>query len=338
MTAIRHGDAAEHGLTRDQLRHARWAHPVNGVALPQVEFDDLRARCRAVGLVLSEGAVFTHLTAARLRGWWLPRIDPFPVIACTDGAAPHHNRRGVYVRRCEIPQHHRTEVHGIPTSSPEWTIVEAAEHLRLLDLVVLIDGALHQGATTLERLREAMVPGRRGVRVLRQALGLADPRSESPWETVLRLVHVLSNIPVRTQVPVRDDHGELLAPHGPSGDRHVAFSRVRRTASRDAARVSTGLAARTDPQAVRRGPRRLLEPRHPRRVGPDCGGCGRGARTNSRIAFDHGYSRRTTPLLLHAVRLRGLAASSRSLRSPGVPAPTPRERRKVRSEWRKVGA
>lgn len=211
MTAIRHGDAADHGLTRDQLRHARWAHPVNGVALPRVELDDLRARCRAVGLVLPDGAVFTHLTAARLRGWWLPRIDPFPVIACTDGAAPHHDRRGVYVRRCEIPPHHRTEVQGIPTASPEWTVVEAAEHLRLLDLVVLIDGALQQGATTLERLREAMVPGRRGVRVLRQALGLVDPRSESPWETVLRLVHVLSNIPVTSQVPVRDDHGELLA-------------------------------------------------------------------------------------------------------------------------------
>ena len=93
----------------------------------------------------------------------------------------------------------------------ERSIVEAAEHLRLVDLVVLIDGALHHGSTSLERIRESMVRGRRGVRVLRQALGLADPRSESPWETVLRLVHVLSNIPVRTQVPVRDDHGELLA-------------------------------------------------------------------------------------------------------------------------------
>lgn len=211
MTALRHREAQEHGFTREQLRHARWAHPVRGVAMPRVDLGNIVERCRAIALVLGEGAVFTHLTAARLRGWWLPRIDPFPVIASTDAQAPHHDRRGVYVRRCDIPSHHRTELHGIPIASAEWTILEAAEHLSLLDLVVLIDGALYRADTTIERIVASTVRGRRGVRVLRQALGLADPLSESPWETVLRLTHVLSHLPVRSQVPVRDERGELLA-------------------------------------------------------------------------------------------------------------------------------
>ena len=172
---------------------------------------DLAARCRAVDEVLADGAVFTHLTSAQLRGWWLPPVDNPPLIACTDGEAPHHDRRGVYVRRCEIPAGHRHLVRDVPVASASWTIVELAEHLALIDLVAVIDCALHLRHTTVQEIRSTMRAGRRGVRVLRQALDLCDGRSESRWETALRLLHVLSGIEVEPQLLVRNEFDAIVA-------------------------------------------------------------------------------------------------------------------------------
>lgn len=174
---------------------------------------DRRRVCRAIQLALSDIAVFTHVTAAELRGWWLPdSMRQWPVIACTTRDAPHHNRRGVYIRRCALPAEHRDHLDGIRIASPEWTIIELAEDLSLLDLVVVIDSALHLGDCTIDSLSRAVVPRRRGASRLRRAIALADPRSASPWETVLRLVHVLSGITdVEPQAPITDRTGQIVA-------------------------------------------------------------------------------------------------------------------------------
>jgi very-short-patch-repair endonuclease len=100
---------------------------------------------------------------------------------------------------------------GVAVASPEWTISELAEHLALLDLVAVIDGAIHLGHTSIDSIRAVMRPGRRGVRVLRRALALADGRSESWWETMLRLVHVLSGIAVEPQHHVLNAAGVEIA-------------------------------------------------------------------------------------------------------------------------------
>ena len=193
------------------LRGDDFVQPVNGVSIPAAFANDLEARCRAVSIVLAAGAVFTHLTSAQLHGWWLPQLVDVPLIACTDGEAPHHDRRGVYVRRCAIPTKHRTRMHDIPVASAAWTIVELAEHLSLVDLVAVIDCALHRRHTTEEEIRSTMRPGRRGVRVLRRALDLCDARSESRWETVLRLLHVLSGFEVEPQYVIRNQFDVIVA-------------------------------------------------------------------------------------------------------------------------------
>lgn len=212
MEPIKHSEAEAHGFTPYLLRSSRhFVHPVDGVAQLASSSDDLAATCRAVAKVLPSDAVFTHLTSARLRGWWLPLLDDLPLIACTDGESPHHDRRGVYVRRCSIPPGHRDEVDGVAVASPEWTIVELAEHLALLDLVAAIDSALYLGHTTVDRIRATMRPGRRGVRVLRRALDLADGRSESWWESMLRLLHVLSGVDVEPQRIVHNAAGVEVA-------------------------------------------------------------------------------------------------------------------------------
>ncbi|MCW2831200.1 MAG: hypothetical protein JWP31_1892 [Aeromicrobium sp.] len=56
-----------------------------------------------------------------------------------------------------------------------------------------------------------MRPGRRGVRVLRRALDLVDGRSESWWESMLRLLHVLSGFAVEPQHVVHNAAGVVVA-------------------------------------------------------------------------------------------------------------------------------
>ncbi|WP_087624866.1 hypothetical protein [Aeromicrobium sp. PE09-221] len=197
-------------MTPKQLRSGQFAHPVDGVAMSVEDAGDLWKRCRAVALGLGPTDVFTHLTSARLRGWWLTRLEHELLIACSDGDAAHLERRGVYVRRCRIPAAHRVLFRGLPVASPEWTILELAEHLSFVDLVIAIDSALRLGHTTPERIIAAMVPGRRGVRNLRRALAFTDRRSESAMESLLRLSYVLAGVPVDVHSELRDDIGEIV--------------------------------------------------------------------------------------------------------------------------------
>ncbi|MDO9377959.1 MAG: hypothetical protein Q7T56_03845 [Nocardioidaceae bacterium] len=212
-SSIRHRDAAASGLTPRQLRSRTWTHPAAGVALARRHAHDLTSACVAIQRVLPAHAVWTHLTAAQLRGWWLPSLPcTLPLIVSSDVDAPHHDRRGVYVRRCDVPEGHRTVLDGARVASAAWTIAELAEDLCLVDLVVVIDCALHRGDCTVPDLWSVAVPGRRGVRTLRQAIRLADARSESAWETILRLLHVLCDITdVEPQYVVRDARGTFVA-------------------------------------------------------------------------------------------------------------------------------
>lgn len=197
--------------SRQNLRTGGYVSPTPTVFMDADDVGNLPKTCRAIQLALPDDAMFTHLTSAALRGWRLPQVSEVPIIAVTDADWAHLDRRGVYVRRCDVPRHHRARLSGVRIASPEWTIVELAEDLGLIDLVAVVDGALHDGDTTVERLAEAIVPGRRGARTVRRALALADPLSESFWESVLRLAHQLCGVPVRSQVEVNDLRGRFVA-------------------------------------------------------------------------------------------------------------------------------
>lgn len=204
--AHRTGDVPRH-----VLRSVGQVSPTRSVFMDREDLDTLAATCRAIQMALPVAAVFSHLTSAALGEWRLPQVSRIPVIASTSAEAPHLDRRGVYVRRCDVPSGHRRVVAGVRIASPEWTVIELAEDLGLIDLVAVIDGLLHTGTTTVERLRAAIVPGRRGAKVLGEALAYVDGRSESWWESVLRMAHQLSNIPVESQVVLRDARGDFVA-------------------------------------------------------------------------------------------------------------------------------
>ncbi|MDP9443346.1 MAG: hypothetical protein M3P83_02925, partial [Actinomycetota bacterium] len=199
------------GPLRGRIRRTDWVPVTHGVYRLAYDLPALAADLRAWQLVLPGSGAFSHLTSAQLRGWWLPPLPPdLPVFAAVLDADPRPRRRGLRVCRHTAP-FDVERVAGLRVATPAETLLATARDLGLVDLLVLVDAALHRGACTVAELRSLSRRRRRGAPALRQALQYADARSESPWESLLRLLHVTCDVPVDPQVEVLDDNGVFLA-------------------------------------------------------------------------------------------------------------------------------
>lgn len=162
-------------------------------------------------LLLTNHGCFTALTGARIRGWMLPPLPPeTPVFVAMQLDDPRPLRAGIRTSRhpCAIPQ---DVISGLRCAIAPEVILACARWLSWVDLVVLIDSALHAGDVSVEAIRNVCTPRRRGRRKLLAALEWVDGRSESPWETLLRLLHVVVGIEVEPQVEIWDEAGEFVA-------------------------------------------------------------------------------------------------------------------------------
>lgn len=195
-------------VVRGERRGRRWERVAHGLhADGPCAPDD---RLRAWGLVLPPSAVWTHLTAAALRGWWLPADVPRPAFAAVGQGERHPQRRGLAVLRLrELPT--AEHVRGFRVATAPETLLAAARDLAVLDLVPLADSALRAGDCGLTELAALGASGRPGAAVLRRALPLLDPRSESAWESVMRVLHRAAGIAVEPQHEVRDADGRFVA-------------------------------------------------------------------------------------------------------------------------------
>ena len=174
---------------------------------------ELQRELAAWRLVLPADSVFTHVTAAWLYGWWLPNLPEFvPVFAAMGRGSNRPRRAGLVCSRLEREQPPRQLVRqGFCVDTAEEVLLRSARDLGLLDLVVLIDSARRAGDVSESSLADMCRTSRPGVTRLRRAVSHSDPRSESPWETVLRLFHVLVGIPVDPQVELFDAQGTFVA-------------------------------------------------------------------------------------------------------------------------------
>jgi very-short-patch-repair endonuclease len=83
----------------------------------------------------------------------------------------------------------------------------------MVEAVVVIDAALHKHLIRIEQLQSWATShgGYRGVARLRQAIELAEPATESPMETRLRMVLLQGALPrPQAQVSLRDESGVFL--------------------------------------------------------------------------------------------------------------------------------
>ena len=161
-------------------------------------------------LVLPPDAVFTHVTAAELYGWWLPKLPAeAPVFAATT-AERRPRRAGLICSRLGRVAEGITR-QGLPVDAAGAVLLRAARDLAVLDLVPMIDSALRLGDVTFAELDELAHSGLPGSRRLRAALAFSDGRSESAWETILRVFHAVAAVLVEPQVTIRDSEGGFVA-------------------------------------------------------------------------------------------------------------------------------
>jgi hypothetical protein len=160
--------------------------------------------------VLPPTAAFSHLTAAEVLGWWLPAPIVHPIFVALPASAPRPRRSGLFV--CRHPQPVAMNIrNGLRITTAAETMLAAARDLGVLDLVIMADSALRLGHCTLTDLTITARQRRRGAPLLRTVIPLLDKRSESPWESVMRVLHVGAEIPVEPQYEIVDQWGRFVA-------------------------------------------------------------------------------------------------------------------------------
>jgi hypothetical protein len=195
---------------RGHRRGAEWRRLTYGLYRSSRPARSLAHDLDAWRLLLPAGAAFTHLTAAELGGWWMPGQVRRPVFVALPEDGPYPRRPGLIVSRHReaLPM---TEIDGLPVTTAAETLLAACRDLGLLDLAVLGDSALRLGQLTLTELEETAMLRRRGVRRLRHLVPLLDKRSQSPWESIMRVLHEAADIPVEPQMEIMDAFGRVIA-------------------------------------------------------------------------------------------------------------------------------
>jgi hypothetical protein len=192
-----------------RTRSNTWARVSHGLFVP-VAAQDGDAPLHALASRLHSDGGFTHLTAARVRGWWLPPLPPgLPEFAAQSDTRNRPRRHELRIIRT-TPEPTVRWVRDLPVVPSGDVLLALARHFSVLDVVVALDSALHRGDLTPGELAGLVRTRRWGVRRLRIAAPLADHRSESPYETLLRVLHVVCDVPVVPQHELRDE-GRLVA-------------------------------------------------------------------------------------------------------------------------------
>lgn len=183
------------GVTRSRSRAVDLDNRVHGVRAAAGSSDDFRTRCRMFAARLSADVFFSHSTAARLHGVPLPlrfeRMARLHVTVPAPARAPHAQGLVGHSRQVSATDVVVT-TDGIRVSSPSRMFFEMGGVLALPDLVAVADHLIRQDAPlcSVVELVERLAVGDRITRraILREAIRLASPRSESRPETVLRLI------------------------------------------------------------------------------------------------------------------------------------------------------
>jgi hypothetical protein len=187
------------GMTSRELRtlaSSGWGHPHRGVYISPQAADPFRASV-AAALIVKPQAVACRPTAGRLHQLWgLPgwSMREQPRLMLPLGIT-HNTRAGMSLHSNLLP-HEATVQAGFPSTTLTRTVQDLALILAPAELVCAVDSALRLG----------WIPetGRaRGRQRLARAIALSDERSESPLETLIRLLLVDAEIgPEELQYPV----------------------------------------------------------------------------------------------------------------------------------------
>ena len=199
-------------MSRAQLQGTSWRNLGKGIYVWAGLPDSPALLLAAMRLRLPRAAAFSGRTAAWLHGLDLP-LGFEPVEVTVPNASGVSGRSGLTIRRIDLREGDVVVRKGFRSTSISRTLADLAQALPTEEAVVAIDSALRARLATVDRLSSWLTAsrGRKGVVRLRRLLDLADPASESPMETRLRVLLVLAGLPrPETQVKLNDDRGRFL--------------------------------------------------------------------------------------------------------------------------------
>jgi hypothetical protein len=168
---------------------------------------DILGKLAALDLIAGQPIVACMGTAAALYGFDTENTSRIHVLDPGVRMRPSrslmvHQRIGAPLRRVE----------GRLATAPAWTVIEVARVLRRPRALATLDAALHVGACTTGELRAAIgeQKGRRGIVKVRELIGCADGRAESPMESEARLVFLDARLPMpELQYAIVDRHARV---------------------------------------------------------------------------------------------------------------------------------
>jgi hypothetical protein len=168
-------------------------------------------KIQAARLRVPSSAVFSGLTAAWLHGLEVEACEPIEVTIPRGVGV--WARTGIAVRRAGFGLSEVVSRRGVRTTSVLRTLSDLAIRLSVTEAVVVADMALHAGLATIADLKALCVAQARGVGVtkLRRVAGFAEPATESPMESRLRMVLVLGGLPrPQAQVSLHDSEDRFV--------------------------------------------------------------------------------------------------------------------------------
>jgi very-short-patch-repair endonuclease len=176
--------------------------------LPETQLEILN---RAL-LRLPEEAVFSCRTAGWIYGLDLPPCSPIDVTVPRGCAVS--GRAGIAFHKARLSPAEVAFERGFPITSELRTVVDLARRLPPVEAVAAVDMALHAELVGIDDL-SAWVSDHVGewrITRVRKVARLAEPATESPMETRLRLILVLAGLPrPDPQVSIHDHNGDFVA-------------------------------------------------------------------------------------------------------------------------------
>ncbi|MEO6827231.1 MAG: hypothetical protein ABI255_03450 [Microbacteriaceae bacterium] len=211
-------DALDAGVTRKRLRARDLYSNYWGTRTTTTGALNLREKCTTLQTRIPSHAHFSHLTAALLLGAPMPlwaERDPRVHVSVP---SPHRalSAAGVVGHKVQSTDADTAVLHGIRMTTPARTWCELATVLTVPDLVAVGDYLIHwrMPLATRRQLEAAVAsyPGRRGRRVLRQAIDLLSNEAESRPESILRVILVLGGLPLpQVNRSVAEADGQVFA-------------------------------------------------------------------------------------------------------------------------------
>lgn len=203
------------GFDDRQLRHSSLVRLSRDTYLPRSLTDSPEALVAAVLMNSPSDAVASHLSAAALWGIEIPLLDRsdrrVDIIVGEGGRAESRADRRLH--RLALADDEKAIRLGQPVTTPARTWRDLAAVLEPPALLAVTDQLIRVEGTKEELDRQLLRrPRGRGCARARQILPLADPRAESPMESVVRWLFHEAGLPrPELQYVVRDATGAFLA-------------------------------------------------------------------------------------------------------------------------------